>query len=43
MVEPVRAGKTAILFNLELFDLSGLFGVVLHAVHHFNKVRLRKI
>ena len=42
-LEPVRPGEAAIPLNLEVFDRSGLFGVVVHAVHHLNKPRLRKI
>jgi hypothetical protein len=37
------AGVAAIPLDLEVFDRSGLFGVVVHAVHHLNKPRLRKI
>ena len=43
LLEPVRPGETAIPLDLEVFDRSGLFGVVVHAVHHLNKPRLRKI
>ena len=43
MLEPVRPGEAAIPLDLEVFDRSGLFGVVVHAVHHLNKPRLRKI
>ena len=43
LLEPVRPGEEAIPLNLEVFDRSGLFGVVVHAVHHLNKPRLRKI
>ncbi len=43
LLEPVRPGDTAIPLDLERFDRSGLFGVVVHAVHHLNQMRLRKI
>jgi DNA polymerase V len=44
LLEPVRPEETAIPLDLEVFDRSGLFGVVVHAVHHLNKPRrLRKI
>jgi DNA polymerase V len=43
LLEPVRPGEAAIPLDLEVFDRSGLFGVVVHAVHHLNKPRLRKI
>ena len=43
LLEPVRPGEEAIPLDLEVFDRSGLFGVVVHAVHHLNKRRLRKI
>ena len=43
LLEPVRPGEVAIPLDLEVFDRSGLFGVVVHAVHHLNKPRLRKI
>jgi DNA polymerase V len=43
LLEPVRPGEVAIPLDLEVFDRSGLFGVVVHAVHHLNKRRLRKI
>ena len=43
LLEPVRPGEEAIPLDLEVFDRSGLFGVVVHAVHHLNKPRLRKI
>jgi DNA polymerase V len=43
LLEPVRPGEAAIPMDLEVFDRSGLFGVVVHAVHHLNKPRLRKI
>ncbi|QPN69962.1 hypothetical protein H8F27_16270 [Synechococcus sp. CBW1108] len=43
LLEPVRPGEVAIPLDLDVFDRSGLFGVVLHAVHHLNKPRLRKI
>ena len=43
LLEPVRPGEAAIPLDLDLFDRSGLFGVVVHAVHHLNKPRLRKI
>ena len=43
LLEPVRPGEEAIPLDLDLFDRSGLFGVVVHAVHHLNKPRLRKI
>ena len=36
------AGGAAIPLDLEAFNRSGLFGVVVHAVHHFGKLRLRK-
>jgi hypothetical protein len=40
----MRPGEAAIPLDLEVFDRSGLFGVVVHAVHHLNKPRrLRKI
>jgi hypothetical protein len=39
----MRPGEAAIPLDLEGFDRSGLFGVVVHAVHHLNKRRLRKI
>ena len=42
LLEPVRPGEAAIPLDLEVFDRSGLFGVVLHAVHHLGKRRLRK-
>ena len=42
-LEPVRPGEAAIPLDLEVFDRSGLFGVVIHAVHHLNKPRLRRI
>ena len=43
LLEPVRPGETAIPLDLEVFDRSGLFGVVVHSVHHLGKPRLRKI
>ena len=43
LLEPVRPGDAAIPLDLDVFDRSGLFGVVVHAVHHLNKPRLRKI
>ena len=43
LLEPVRPGEEAIPLDLEVFDRSGLFGVVVHAVHHLSKPRLRKI
>ena len=43
LLEPLRPGEVAIPLDLEVFDRSGLFGVVVHAVHHLNKPRLRKI
>ena len=43
LLEPVRPGEVAIPLDLEAFDRSGLFGVVVHAVHHLGKPRLRKI
>jgi DNA polymerase V len=43
LLEPVRPEEVAIPLDLEVFDRSGLFGVVVHAVHHLNKPRLRKI
>ena len=43
LLEPVRPGEEAIPLDLDVFDRSGLFGVVVHAVHHLNKPRLRKI
>ena len=43
LLEPVRPGEVAIPLDLEVFDRSGLFGVVVHAVHHLGKPRLRKI
>ena len=43
LLEPVRPGESAIPLDLEVFDRSGLFGVVVHAVHHLGKPRLRKI
>ena len=43
LLEPVRPGEEAIPLDLEVFDRSGLFGVVVHAVHHLGKPRLRKI
>ena len=42
LLEPVRPGEAAIPLDLEVFDRSGLFGVVVHAMHHFGKLRLRK-
>ncbi|WP_254932475.1 sigma factor [Cyanobium sp. BA20m-14] len=33
-------GPKAIPLDLEVFDRSGLFGVVVHAVNHLNKPRL---
>ena len=43
-LEPLRPGEVAIPLDLEVFDRSGLFGVVVHAVHHLGKPRrLRKI
>jgi DNA polymerase V len=42
-LEPLRPGEAAIPLDLDSFDRSGLFGVVVHAVHHLNKPRLRKI
>ena len=42
-LEPVRPGEAAISLDLEVFDRSGLFGVVINAVHHLNKPRLRLI
>lgn len=43
LLEPVRVGEAARPLDLEADDRSGLFGVVVHAVHHLNKPRLRKI
>ena len=43
LLEPVRPGEAAIPLDLDRFNRSGLFGVVLHAVHHLNKPRLRRI
>jgi hypothetical protein len=43
ILEPVRPGEVEIPLDLEVFDRSGLFGVVGHAVHHLNKPRLRRI
>jgi DNA polymerase V len=43
LLEPVRPEEAAIPLDLEVFDRSGLFGVVVHAVHHLGKPRLRKI
>jgi DNA polymerase V len=43
LLEPVRPGEAAVRLDLDAFDRSGLFGVVVHAVHHLNKPRLRKI
>ena len=43
LLEPVRPGEAAIPLDLDVFGRSGLFGVVVHAVHHLNKPRLRKI
>ena len=43
LLEPVRPGEAAIPLVLEVFDRSGLFGVVVHAVHHLNKPRLKRI
>ena len=43
LLEAVRPGEAAIPLDLDVFDRSGLFGVVVHAVHHLNKPRLRKI
>lgn len=42
-LEPLRHGEAAIPLDLDSFDRSGLFGVVVHAVQHLNKPRLRKI
>ncbi len=36
LLEPVRPGEAAIPLDLEVFDRSGLFGVVVHAVHHLE-------
>jgi DNA polymerase V len=41
--EPVRPGDAAIRLGMDDFDRSRLFGVVVHALHHLNKPRLRKI
>jgi len=38
LLEPVRPGEAAIPLDLEVFDRSGLFGVVVHAVHHLGKL-----
>ena len=43
LLEPLRHGEAAIPLDLDSFDRSGLFGVVVHAVHHLNKPPLRKI
>jgi len=43
LLEPVRAGEAARPLDLEEDDRSGLFGVVVHAVHHLGKKRPRKI
>ena len=43
LLEPVQPGEAPIPLELNLFDRSGLFGGVVHAVHHLNKPRLRKI
>jgi DNA polymerase V len=42
LLQPLRAGETAIALNLEAEDRSGLFGVVVHVVHHLNKPRRRR-
>lgn len=42
-LEPLRPGEAARPMDLEADDRSGLFGVVVHAVRHLNKFRLRKI
>jgi DNA polymerase V len=43
LLEPVRPTEAAIPLDLEVFDRSGLFGVVVHAVHHLGKPRLGRI
>jgi len=43
LLEPLRPGEAAIPLDLESADRSGLFGVVVHAVHHLHKPRLRRI
>lgn len=43
LLEPVRPGEATIPLALEVFDRSGIFCVVVHAVHHLSKPSLRKI
>ncbi len=43
LLEPLRPGEAEIPLDLEAVDRSGFFGVVVHAVHHLNKPRVRRI
>ena len=43
LLEPVRPGKAAIPLDHKRFGCAGLFGVVVNAVSHLNRRRLRKI
>lgn len=43
LLQPLRSSETPVTLDLEAEDRSGLFGVVVHVVHHLNKPRIRQL
>lgn len=43
LLQPLRSSEAPLVLDLEADNRSGLFGVVVHVVHHLNKPRARRV